>query len=512
MTERPPEEPRLRISRGRRVGDVRVIRRRAPSGGLERVLGVPALFAAAYGNVGSSIYYALGVTALYALGLTPLVFVISGVFFLFTALTYAEGTAAMPEAGGSTVFARRAFGNGFAFIVGWAQILNYVVTIAISALAVPGYLSVFWSGLKSFPANVIAAIAVTLALGAINIVGIRESSRVNIALAVVDLATQSLIVVMGLLIVLDVDLLTSNIDFGAAPTVRQFLLGIAISMIAYTGIETVSNLSEETRNVPRTVPRSILLTFATVIVMYTLIPIVALSAMPVQFVDGVYETPLATEFIADPVLGIVQAFDLGGFAQRGLEVWVGLNAATILVLATNASMLGLSRLTYSLGRNRLLPARISELHPVRRTPVNAIIVTVILASLLTLPGRVTVLANLYSFGAMLSFTFAHASIVRLRVSEPELERPFQIPWNWHLRGRQIPITSLLGGAATAAAWLVVVVTQLTSWVVGFPWLAVGLLYYLWQRRRGRLIRPTAGAMPSSAGDRSVDGGAADAES
>ena len=174
-------------------------------------------------------------------------------------------------------------------------------------------------------------------------------------------------------------------------------------------------------------------------------------------------------------------------------------------------MLGLSRLTYSLGRNRLLPARISELHPGRRTPVNAIIVTVILTSLLILPGRVTVLANLYSFGAMLSFTFAHASIVRLRVSEPELERPFHIPWNWHLRGRQIPITSLLGGAATTAAWLVVVVTQLTSWLIGFPWLAVGLLYYLWQRRRGRLSRPAARATPSSGGDRSVDGGAADAD-
>ena len=152
MTERPPGGPRLRISHGQRVGDVRVIRRRRRRG-LERVLGVPGLFSAAYGNVGSSIYYALGVTALYALGLTPLVFVISGVFFLFTALTYAEGTAAMPEAGGSTTFARRAFGEGFSFIVGWAQILNYVVTIAISAFAVPNYLSVFWPALKTFPAT-----------------------------------------------------------------------------------------------------------------------------------------------------------------------------------------------------------------------------------------------------------------------------------------------------------------------------------------------------------------------
>ena len=491
MTEEPPGEPRLRIRRGRRAGDVRVVRRRVGQGGLARVLGVAGLFSAAYGNVGSSIYYALGVTALYALGLTPLVFVISGVFFLFTALTYAEGTAAMPEAGGSTTFARRAFGQGFSFLVGWAQILNYLVTIAISAFAVPGYLSVLWPGLKTGPANVIVGIAVTAALGALNIVGTRESSRVNIALAVVDLSTQALVITIGLLIVLDVDLLTSNIDFGTAPTVRQFLLGIAISMIAYTGIEAVSNLSEEARNVSRNVPRSILLTFGTVVVIYTLIPLVALSAMPVELVDGVYETRLATEFLANPVLGIVREFGLGGRVQDALEVWVGLLAATILVLATNAGMLGISRLVYSLGRNGLLPARIAELHPVRRIPVNAIIVTVVLTALLIIPGRIMVLANLYSFGAMLSFSFAHASIIRLRIREPEMERPFHIPWNWHVRGRQIPITALLGVAATTLAWLVVVATQLTSWVIGFPWLGVGLLYYLWRRSRGA-TRPAAG--------------------
>ena len=496
MTQPPPEEPRLRISRGRRVGDLRVIRRRA-GGGLARALGVPALFSAAYGNVGSSIYYALGVTAFYALGLTPLVFVISGLFFFCTALTYAEGTAAMPEAGGSTVFARRAFGRGFSFLVGWAQILNYVVTIAISAFAVPNYLSVFWPLLKTWPANVIAAIVVTVALGAVNVVGIRESSRVNVSLVVVDLVTQAFIVLTGLLIVFNTELLTSNVlDVGKAPTLSQFLLGIAISMIAYTGIETVANLSEETRNVRRAVPRSILLTFGTVMVMYTLIPLVALSAMPVEEgPDGVFTTRLATEFLANPVLGIVREFEVGGL-QNLLERWVGLLAASILTLATNAGMLGLSRLTYSLGRGGLLPRRISELHPQRRTPVNAIIVTVILTSLLILPGKVTVLASLYAFGAMLSFAFAHASIIRLRITEPGLERPFRIAWNWRVRGYELPITALIGGGATGFAWLVVVFTDDWAKAIGFPWLALGLLYYfLWVRRRNgaRTMQATPGA-------------------
>ena len=484
MADKQQPEPRLRVSRGRRTADIRIRRRRTDQGGLSRVLGVSALFSTAYGNVGSSIYYALGVTALFALGLTPLVFVISGIFFLGTALTYAEGTAAMPEAGGSTTFARRAFGRGFSFLVGWAQILNYIVTIAISAFAVPGYLSVFYAPLKESPWNILGGIVVTIALGAVNVIGIRESGRVNTILAIVDLATQALLVVIGMILLFNVDLLTQNIDFGTAPTLKQFLLGVSISMIAYTGIETVSNLAEETRNPARTVPRSILLTFATVMVMYTLIPIVALSAMPVEMLpDGTFATKLGTEFLEDPVLGIVVAFDIGGIAQQLLELWIGLLAATILALATNAGMLGISRLSYSLGRNGLLPSAFAKLHPVRRTPVNAIVVAVVLTCVLIIPGRVTVLASLYAFGAMLSFTFAHASIIRLRVKEPDLERPFFIPMNVTIRGYRIPLPAVIGAIATSFAWFVVVLTQRTSWFIGFPWLAIGIAYYLWQRRR-----------------------------
>src|SRR3954468_11414086 len=114
---------------------------------LERVLGTPALFATAYGNVGSSIYYALGLTAVYALGLTPLVFVAAGVIFAATAATYAEGTVRFPEAGGSSSFARHAFNELVSFGAAWAQMLNYIITIAISAFFVPHYLSIFWPSL-----------------------------------------------------------------------------------------------------------------------------------------------------------------------------------------------------------------------------------------------------------------------------------------------------------------------------------------------------------------------------
>jgi APA family basic amino acid/polyamine antiporter len=483
--------------RGQRPADVILRRRRVRTGGLFRVLGVPGLFSAAYGNVGSSIYYALGVTAFYALGLTPVVFVISGLFFLATALTYVEGATAMPEAGGSTAFARRGFNEIVSFTAGWAQILNYVVTISISAFAVPNYLSVFLPVLNSWPTNTVVAIVVVAVLAAVNIVGVKESSRMNLLLALIDLSTQAIIVLLGLLILLSPDILLDNIHLGTAPTWSQFALGISVSMIAYTGIETVSNLAEETRNPSKNVPRSVLLTFATVLVMYSLIPIVALSALPVvEGADGKFTTELAGEFVRDPVLGIVKQFtDLPNTLRLILEGWVGILAATILILAANAGMLGLSRLAYSMGRFRQLPPAVSQLHPQRRTPANAIAISALLACLLLIPGRVQELANMYAFGAMLSFTFAHMSIISLRIREPDLARPFKVPVNVTLKGRQIPLPAVVGCLATGSTWFIVIVNEELTRYVGFSWLAVGyvvFLLYRWAAQRAPGVPPALG--------------------
>src|SRR5258707_1538161 len=141
--------------------------------GLQPVLGVNALFSTAYGNVCSSIYYALGLVASFALGLTPVVFIISGAIFYLTAATYAEATAMFPEAGGSSSFARHAFNEFWSFFAAWGQMLNYVITIAISAFFVPHYLSVFWPALHHGPGDIVGGIVVVIVLGLVNIVGVK---------------------------------------------------------------------------------------------------------------------------------------------------------------------------------------------------------------------------------------------------------------------------------------------------------------------------------------------------
>jgi APA family basic amino acid/polyamine antiporter len=284
---------------------------------LERVLGTPALFATAYGNVGSSIYYALGLTAVFALGLTPLVFVVAGVIFAATAATYAEGTVRYPEAGGSSSFARHAFDEIVSFGAGWAQMLVYVVTVATSAFFVPHYLSIFWEPLRANPWDVVGGVIVIAALVVLNIVGVQEAARLSITLAVIDFATQVLLVGLGFVLVFSPEILVDNIHWGVAPTWSNLAIAVPVAMLAYTGVETVSNLAEEVRDPVRNVPEAYKLVAYAVFAIYFTLPLIALSALPVKLVDGQLTTLLALPpeeggYANDPILGVVQHLGTAG--------------------------------------------------------------------------------------------------------------------------------------------------------------------------------------------------------
>src|SRR5258707_14591227 len=290
---------------------------------LSRVHGVGALFSAAYGNVGSSIYYALGVTAAFALGLTPVAFVISGLIFAATAATYAEATVMYPEAGGSSSFARHAFNELVSFVAAWGQMLNYTITVAISAYFVPHYLAVFWEPLGHAPGDIIGGAVLIGALALLNIRGSQESAKLNLVLAVADLATQVVLVGIGVVLVLSPQVLVDNIHLGVAPPWSDFALGGAVAMIAYTGIETISNMAEEAKDAARTIPRSVGLTVAAVLALYLLIPVVALSAMPVtQDAAGHFTTALGSRFANDPILGIVENLGLSSGPTEVLRYYV----------------------------------------------------------------------------------------------------------------------------------------------------------------------------------------------
>jgi APA family basic amino acid/polyamine antiporter len=456
--------------------------RRPKSHSLERVLGTSALFSTAYGNVGSSIYYALGLVTAYALGATPLVFVITGVIFFFTAATYIEATTMFPEAGGSSSFARHAFNEFWSFFAAWGQMLNYVITAAISAYFVPHYLGVFWEPLGQAPWDIVFGIGVLVSLGALNIVGVQESARVNVALSLVDFATQVLLVLAGLFMVFNPSLLIDQVDFGTAPTLKNFLIAIPIGMVAYTGIETISNLAEEAKDYEKTVPSAAKLVVAAVFAIYLFLPAIALSAMPVE--NGVTLLGVPSEqggFAGDPVLGIVENMGLGPLLGV-VKVYVGILAATILFIATNAGIIGVSRLTYSMGQHRQVPKALRTLHPRYKTPYVAIIVFGTIACLTLIPGQADFLATMYAFGAMLSFTIAHAAVIKMRLDDPVRNRPWLGPFNIEFRGRSWPLFAFFGGIGTLLAWIVVTALNPTTLVVGIGWMIAGLVFFVFYRR------------------------------
>jgi basic amino acid/polyamine antiporter, APA family len=454
---------------------------------LSRVHGVGALFSAAYGNVGSSIYYALGVTAAFALGLTPVAFVISGLIFAATAATYAEATVMYPEAGGSASFARHAFNELVSFVAAWGQMLNYVITVAISAYFVPHYLAVFWEPLGHGPGDIVAGAVVIAALALLNIRGSQESARLNLVLATADLATQVVLVGIGLVLVFSPDVLVGNVELGVAPTWSDFALGIAVGMIAYTGIETISNMAEEARDAARTIPRSVGITVIAVLGLYLLIPLVALSAMPVtQDPGGSFATALGSEFANDPILGIVENLGVGEGLEDALRVYVGVLAAVILLIATNAGLIGVSRLTYSMGQYRQLPEGLRQVHRYYRTPYVAIVVFAAAATIALLPGETDFLATMYSFGAMLSFTIAHVAVIQLRRRRSEDERPWRPPFNVRAFGALVPLSAVLGGLGTFLAWIVVMALNPRTLAAGLGWMAIGIAVYVLYRRSQRL--------------------------
>jgi basic amino acid/polyamine antiporter, APA family len=466
--------------------------------GLRRSVGVPGLFATAYGNVGSSIYYALGLVAAHALGLTPLVFLFAGGLFVLTAKTYAEGASMFPEAGGSSSFARHAFNDIVSFFAGWALSLDYIITIAISAFFVPHYLGAFFPALTHNPGDIIGGLVTIVLLAGLNIRGLGESAKLNLFLAIADLCTQVLLVGLGLVLVFNPSLLVHQVHLGVVPSWTQLIFALSVAMVAYTGIETVSNMAEEAKDPGHDIPKSVNLVLIAVLGVYAGISVVALSALPVvhhgvgfspalgeSFKHPGFATALGGQFENDPVLGIVSRLGLHGTVLTLAKDYVGVLAATILFIATNAGLIGISRLSWSLSEHRQLPSLFSNLHPRFRTPWFTILFFSLLAGLLILPGQTTLLGNLYSFGAMLSFTTAHVSVIALRIKRPDQPRPYRMPWNVRVRGHLIPLTAVLGAIGTFGAWCAVVALHGEARTIGIPWMVVGMTgYFIYRKRQG----------------------------
>ncbi len=450
---------------------------------LQRVLDAPALASVAYGEIASSIYFALGIVALHALGLTPVVLGVVGILFVVVALSYAEGTTAIREAGGAATFVRVAFNDFAGFLTGWALFLDYLIAIALSALFFPHYfgLAVDWNGIARHPGDVVFGCLLIAALGVSKLVRRTRLYSFGIAVPLLDLVTQLLLVVLGFALLFSGSALTRGLHLGTSPSWHELAFALPLAMLAYTGLETVANLAEETRRPGRDLPRSLFTAIGAVVVIYVLIALVGLSAFPA--VHGT--TELGTAWQRAPLMGIVSALagHVPGWFEHVLRVYVGLTGALVLLAAATTSISGIGRLAFSLGEHGQLPRTFGRLH--KRTlvaPQSVIAATaipiVLLLATAWLTNPVSFLASLFSFGVLLAFTAAQLAVVKLRITEPNLRRPFRVPLGVRRGGAVIPLPSVVGALATAAIFVVAMVTHIGARYAGPAWLAVGVLVYL----------------------------------
>jgi basic amino acid/polyamine antiporter, APA family len=449
-----------------------------PVATLRRSVGSPLLFSIVYTPLASALYFSLGVISGHALGLTPVVFIAAALLFAMTSMTYAEGASMHQERSGSTVFARYAFNELVSFIAGWAILLDYTILIAVTAYSATQYLRVFWDPLGHYTESLLLALGIIgfVVLANIRGIGPRRARRIGV-LVLGDLALQAFLIVLGLILFFNLHTLADPIHLGSAPTWSGLVFALTIAAIAFTSLESAAGVSGEVR-VSRTALRRVVMSgAATVLVVYAGIAVVAITALPVR--GG--RTELSTRFTNDPMIGVVSRFHPHALEQT-LRYVVAALATMTLVAAANAAMLGLSRLAYSLSTNRQIPSGLGALHPKRGTPYVLILIAAAIAAGLVAPENLDFLIGIYAFGAMLAFTIAHVSLIRLRRTEPDRDRPFRIPLNVTFRGFSLPLPAVFGGLVSAAGWIAVMVVHGGARYVGWGWMLGGLLLYVIYRR------------------------------
>jgi basic amino acid/polyamine antiporter, APA family len=444
---------------------------------LRHSLGSPILFAVVYTSLASAVFFSLGVVADHALGLTPAVFLIAAVMFGVTAMSYLEGASLHPEPGGSTVFARYAFNELVSFVAGWAMLLDYVILIAVTAFAATQYLAVFWAPLGHSGEALLLSIAIIAFVVFTSIRGFAWRREYRIGLIVVGALVFELIAIaIGLGQFFDAKKLFSQVHLGTAPTWSGLIFALTVTTIAFTSVESASGLAGEVKAGRGALRRLIASGTVTVVLAYVGVAIVAVTALPLPSA-----TKSGHDFTDAPVIDVLRQLHPHALSQVFVYL-IGAVAAGTLVAAADSAMLGLSRLAYSLSVNRQIPSGLGRLHPRRSTPYVLILLAGLMAALLVIPESLDFLVGVYAFGAMLAFTIAHLSVVKMRYSEPLGERPYKTPFSVRLRGGDLPLLAVFGALVCSAGWIATMVVHEPARYVGLGWMLGGLLLYVIYRR------------------------------
>jgi basic amino acid/polyamine antiporter, APA family len=451
---------------------------------IAHTLGEPALFAVTLSSVVAAIFFSLGVVAGRALGLTPLVFLLAGIFFAVTMATYVEGSSLHVERGGASTFARYAFDEFWSFVAGWAILLDYLIVMAISAVVISEYLTVFWNELNDGIAPEVLAGAALLYVAMSNIRGL-SASRIGsvLRLSLISIVVLVLVSVIGFTQYWDPGSIHASIDLGVAPKWEDLIFALGIASVVAIGVEAASGLAGEIRVGRRGLRRVLVVSVLAAIVLTVLVSVAALMATPVVGT----RTALGDRFLEAPVLAIVSSYEPGTLLDVSRYV-VGATAAALLLVAMNGQMLGLARLAYSLATNRQIPSAVGRLQRRRGTPYVTISIAAVIAFALALPHDLDFLAGVFAFGAMIAFSLAHLSVIALRFREKDRPSAFRVPFSVPVRGARVPLPAVFGAAFSIAVWVSVIVYHEGARYIGLGWMAVGItLYTVYRRGQGKSL-------------------------
>lgn len=473
---------------------------------LKREVGWYGSFAMGYADVGADLYVAIGLVAFYAAGASPIAFAIASITYVCTGLAYAELATAYPYAGGAQVYSMKAFNDMIGFVAGWAVMLDYTVDMALFSLASAGYLSFFFPWMKSsfFPLSLLglefkisyigfAAFVLVIALLLLNSIGIRESSAFNELLVSLDLVVESVILITGALLAFGLMLFLSQItDFGA-PSVfsnivyvmpslgtqtQNFVYGITLAMTSFIGIESIAQAAEETKRPQKWIPRANKLSIIAVVVFAVGLSALSMGVMPWQALAASQTDPMAAIASRVPYIG------------HFLAPIVAFTGFTICFVSTNTGVIGASRVVFSMGRFGLMPAWFYKVHRKFRTPVRTIAVFGLIGATIALLGELHFVADLYNFGALLSYVIVNISLIVLRNKEPDAYRAWKLPGTLKIRLREklifVPVISVIGTIATGTMWAFVIGFHAEGRIVGTIWLAIGIIGFIVFRRSRKM--------------------------
>jgi APA family basic amino acid/polyamine antiporter len=470
---------------------------------LKRDIGWFGSFSMGYADVGADIYVALGLVAAYAAGWAPVAFIIASITYIATGLAYAELATAYPYAGGAQVYSMKAFNDFAGFLAGWLVMLDYTVCTALFAIATTGYLTFFFPALAQtifiisflgfdLTVNAIGLIAfvIVLVLISINLIGIKEASNLNIAMVGLNIIVLSIIIILGIVLAFNIGLFNTQVVIRGLPdqvehisyiwstdySNQNFLYAVTLAMSSFIGIESIAQAAEETKRPDRIIPRATKMSIISVLVFAVGLSFISLGMIP-------WDSLAAS--LSNPISALVQSIPFFGQSVYFLAI-IAFTGFAICLVSSNTGIIGVSRVVFSMSKFGLLPQWFSKVNPRTRTPVRTIIVFGLIGALMALIGHLDWVADLYNFGALLSYLMVNISLIVLRQTDRETYRSWKVPFSFRLGVRgsdyEIPLPSLLGIIACSSIWILVVLFHPMGRLLGFSWMGIGIIIYTLHRR------------------------------